>query len=109
MPFKEDTSNAEKLRVELDEALMRLERAALDIRARSKRESGEAGGEAEDRMSRLESENKQLRQAVEKLKQQYEILEMENQELQERAESADRELDITLRQLDSLIEEETIH
>ncbi|WP_417317096.1 hypothetical protein [Emcibacter sp.] len=109
MPFKEDQSNAEKLRIELDEALTRLERAALDVRARSVREGGEAGGEVEDRMSRLEAENRQLRDAVSKLKQQYEILEMEHQELQDRAESADRELDDTLRQLDELIEAETIH
>ena len=109
MPFKEDNSNADRLRNELDEALTRLERAALDVRAKSKREGGDAGGAEEDRLSRLEAENRQLRDAVSKLKQQYEILEMEHQELQERAESADRELDDTLRQLDRLIEAETIH
>ncbi|MFC7048604.1 hypothetical protein [Emcibacter nanhaiensis] len=109
MPFKEDNSNADKLRIELDEALTRLERAALDVRAKGKRDGGESGAEAEDRMNRLEAENRQLRDAVTKLKQQYEILEMEHQELQERAESADRELDDTLRQLDRLIEAETIH
>lgn len=109
MPFKEDQSNAEKLKTELDEALTRLERAALDVRARSRRESGEAGGADEGRVARLEAENRQLREAVTKLKQQYEILEMEHQELQERAESADRELDETLRQIDRLIEAETIH
>ncbi|PCJ31584.1 MAG: hypothetical protein COA93_10775 [Alphaproteobacteria bacterium] len=104
--------SAEQARAAMEEALTRLERTLLSRAAQGVTTSGEQAVYIE----RLESENKQMSRDLAEMKKHcvalkngYESLEKKCQNLADANDSAEKELAITLRDLDQLIAQKSLH
>ncbi|WP_138380770.1 hypothetical protein [Luteithermobacter gelatinilyticus] len=103
----------------LEAALVRLERAALDLKGRARKvgpDQAAAGDEQAEYLARLEAENRTLLRTLDKLREEYETLEGEHEklrdyvrELENRTESADRDLEAVIDRLDRIMADERLH
>lgn len=112
MPKKEKTISSEQAGAVVDEALTRLERAVL-----SRKKDGQTNnGEQSAYVEQLETENKQLTRDFAEMKKNcialkngYEILEEKCKKLEQANDSAEKELVLSLHDLDQLIAQKSLH
>jgi len=102
MVEKEKRLSADKTVMALEEVLARLERAILSKQARFKSGSSEQA----DFINQLEKENRALSRELEVARDNVEKLEERLERLEKAGDSAQQEIGIMIRQLDSLIAEQ---
>ncbi|MCP5381295.1 MAG: hypothetical protein H6912_02915 [Kordiimonadaceae bacterium] len=102
MVEKEKRLSADKTVMALEEVLARLERAILSKQAKFKSGSSEQA----DFINQLEKENRALSRELEVARDNVEKLEERLEKLEKAGDSAQQEIGIMIRQLDSLIAEQ---
>ncbi|MEZ5758006.1 MAG: hypothetical protein R3D86_07280 [Emcibacteraceae bacterium] len=102
MVEKEKRLSADKTVMALEEVLARLERAILSKQAKFKSGSSEQA----DFINQLEKENRALSRELEVARDNVEKLEERLERLEKAGDSAQQEIGIMIRQLDSLIAEQ---
>lgn len=112
MPIDNKTVDPQQMSVAIEAALIRLERAVLDRRPQNIALSGEQASY----IDQLEGENRQMARDIAEMKKHclalkggYEILAEKYQQLEDINNSAEKELASTLRDLDQLIAQKSLH
>lgn len=104
MVEKEKRLSADKTVMALEEVLARLERAILSKQAKNKSGSSEQA----DFINQLEKENRALSRELEVARNNVEKLEERLETVEEAGDSAEKEIGLMIRQLDSLIAEQNV-
>ena len=104
MALKEQRLSAEKTVMALEEVLTRLERAILSKQTKFKTGSGEQA----DFINQLEKENRALSRELEVARDNVEKLEERVEKLENAGDSAQKDIGLMVRQLDSLISQQNI-
>ena len=104
MALKEQRLPAEKTVMALEEVLTRLERAILSKQTKFKTGSGEQA----DFINQLEKENRALSRELEVARDNVEKLEERVEKLENAGDSAQKDIGLMVRQLDSLISQQNI-
>ncbi|PHZ85707.1 hypothetical protein [Paremcibacter congregatus] len=112
MSSPETKTDVSAIRQEIEDAILRLERALL---SRSEK-TGVSSDEQAGYIAELEEQNKKLMRELDEtkkhcitLKKGYELLEAKYRRLEEANDSAEKELATTLQDLDALIAQKSLH
>lgn len=112
MPQPKKTTSATEVDAAIEEALMRLERAVLRSESRDETSVSEQAlyiEQLEIRNKKLARENEEMKKHCATLKDGYMVLEEKCRRLEAVNDSAEKELTATLRDLDQLIAQKSLH